>query len=216
MKSVLNSKLIGYALSFMTLAIVMIFSTQVMAAEVNKAIVNTKAPDFTLTDTDGVIRSLSDFAGKTVVLEWTNHECPYVRKHYETKNMQTLQKEARDAGVVWLVINSSAPGMQGNTTTEEARIIMQKEGSNETARLLDPTGEVGRLYDARTTPHMYVINKDGILVYAGAIDNNPSSRHDTVENADNYVRDALKALDAGEKVTVSQTQPYGCSVKYKL
>ena len=154
------------------------------------------APDFTGTDTDGTAHTLSDFKGKTVVLEWSNHECPYVVKHYGSGNMQKLQKAATDDGVVWLTIVSSAEGKQGNTTPEEAKAIMEEAGSNATARILDVSGEIGKLYDAKTTPHMFVIDPEGTLVYAGAIDSNKSYDPATIEGATNYVEAALASVKA--------------------
>lgn len=172
------------------------------------------APDFTGTDTDGTAHTLSDFKGKTVVLEWSNHECPYVVKHYGSGNMQKLQKAATDDGVVWLTIVSSAEGKQGNTTPEEAKAIMEEAGSNATARILDVSGEIGKLYDAKTTPHMFVIDPEGTLVYAGAIDSNKSYDPATIEGATNYVEAALASVKAGTPVEVATTVPYGCGVKY--
>lgn len=172
------------------------------------------APAFTATDSNGKTHQLSDFIGKTVVLEWTNHECPYVRKHYDTNNMQDLQRAATGKGVVWLSIVSSAEGKQGYTTGEEANKIIAKEKSAETARLLDPTGALGTLYGASTTPHMFVIDAQGVLVYAGGIDDQPSVSHSTVKTAKNYVKAALDDLAAGKAVAVATSKPYGCNVKY--
>lgn len=172
------------------------------------------APDFTLPDTRGQDRSLSDFRGKIVVLEWTNHECPYVHKHYDSGNMQALQKQAAAHGAVWLTIVSSAPGEQGFTGPEEANRIIAETGAAATARLLDPEGSAGRLYGAKTTPHMFVIDKNGLLVYAGGIDDAPSTDPATLANAHNYVRQALDDLAAGHPVATPLTRPYGCSVKY--
>ncbi len=172
------------------------------------------APDFTATDSNGVSHKLSDFKGKNVVLEWTNHECPFVVKHYESGNMQALQKEATDGGAVWLSIVSSAEGKQGHTTPEAANEVIAKDKSAATARLLDSSGEIGRLYAAKTTPHMFVVDKEGVLVYAGAIDDDPSFKQDGIKTATNYVRAALADLAAGKPVTTASTKPYGCSVKY--
>lgn len=177
-------------------------------------VVGEKAPVFTGTDTKGVGHTLSDFQGKTVILEWTNHECPYVIKHYESGNMQSLQKEATEAGAVWLSIASSAEGKQGFTTPEEAEALIDEKGAMATARLLDPSGEIGKMYDAKTTPHMFVINPEGTLVYAGAIDSDPSFKQDGIAEATNYVKAAWEAVAAGEPVEVASTAPYGCSVKY--
>lgn len=172
------------------------------------------APGFTATDTKGETHSLSDFRGKTVVLEWTNHGCPYVQKHYDTGNMQALQKEATEDGVVWLSVISSAPGKQGHVSPARADELTEKRDAALTAVLLDPQGEVGRTYDARTTPHMYVIDPAGTLVYMGAIDDQPTARHSSVEGARNYVREALTALENGGEIAEPVTRAYGCSVKY--
>lgn len=172
------------------------------------------APDFVGTDINGQEIKLSDYKGKKVVLEWTNHQCPYVIKHYDTNNMQEAQKKATDDGVVWLTVASSATGKQGFTTPEEAKEIIAETGANATTRILDPSGEIGKMYDAKTTPHMFVIDEEGNLAYEGAIDDNSSSRHETVEGAKNYVLSALDSLAAGEPVDPAQTAPYGCSVKY--
>ncbi len=172
------------------------------------------APAFTATDSRGEKHSLGDFRGKTVILEWTNHDCPYVRKHYETGNMQALQKEATGKGIVWLSVISSAPGAQGHVGPERADELTETRDAAPTAVLLDPEGEIGKAYDARTTPHMYVIDPEGTLVYMGAIDDRPTARHSDVEGARNYVREALSALAEGETLSQPVTRAYGCSVKY--
>jgi len=173
-----------------------------------------KAPDFSLPDATGETRRLSDYAGKIVVLEWTNNECPYVRKQYDSGNMQKTQKAAFDDGVIWLVIHSSAEGEQGHVTAAEALKLKETERSSETARLLDDDGTVGHLYGAKTTPHMFVIDQNGVLVYQGAIDDAPSANPNSVDGAKNYVREALDALEKGETIAIADTKPYGCSVKY--
>jgi peroxiredoxin len=173
------------------------------------------APAFTATDSNGKSHNLSDFKGKLVVLEWTNPECPFVVKHYESKNMQTLQEQYTAQGVVWLKVNSSGEGLQGHQTPEQANKLMAEQGSKATAILLDASGEIGRLFDAKTTPHMFVIDKDGNVAYAGAIDDNDSSNPADALTANNYVKAALDALLAGKPVETAQTKPYGCSVKYK-
>jgi peroxiredoxin len=172
------------------------------------------APGFTLEDSHGRPHSLSDYAGKIVVLEWLNHSCPFVRKHYGTNNMQSLQKTYTERGVVWLSINSSAPGKQGHCTPEKANELSAEHGAAPTAVLLDTDGIVGRLYGARTTPHMFVIDREGSLVYNGAIDDRPSVDPSDVEGATNYVAAALVAVLAGESPEVKTSKPYGCSVKY--
>ncbi|MAZ75870.1 MAG: thioredoxin family protein [Micavibrio sp.] len=199
-------------LTFLTAlaAIAFIFTPSVNAAPV----VGEMAPDFTATDSNGKTHSLSDFKGKTVVLEWTNHECPYVIKHYSVGNMQKIQKEATDKDVVWLSIHSSAKGKQGHVTGDQANEIAKEQGANATAHLLDESGEIGTLYEAKTTPHMFVINKEGTLIYAGAIDSDSNFKSTAIEGATNYVMEAINALEAGEEIEVSSTNPYGCSIKY--
>ena len=178
------------------------------------AVVGKPAPAFTLTDTQGKQESLADFSGKYVVLEWINHECPFVKKHYGTGNMQKLQKKYVDAGVVWLSINSSAPGKQGNYEPAKWNEVTAEAKASPTAVLLDPDGTVGRAYGAKTTPHMYVIDPKGSLVYAGGIDDKPSTDPDDVAGARNYVDAALGEALAGKPITVASSTPYGCSVKY--
>lgn len=172
------------------------------------------APEFTLKDLSGKEHKLSDFKGKTVVLEWVNYGCPFVKKHYDSKNMQSLQKAATADGVVWLAICSSAPGKQGNETPETGKTKTEAVGSAATAYLVDETGTVGKLYDAKTTPEMFIINKEGTLVYKGAIDDKPNPSPDTIAGAVNYVKNALAEIADGKPVTTASTKPYGCSVKY--
>ena len=172
------------------------------------------APAFTATATTGSPVSLADYRGKLVILEWTNHECPYVRKHYETGNMQAIQKETTGQGVVWLTIISSAPNEQGYVTPGQADELTANRKAVPTAVLLDPKGTVGRLYGATNTPHMYLVDKAGMLVYAGAIDDRPTSRKADVQGANNYVRAALHAVAAGQPVKTPVTRAYGCTVKY--
>jgi len=172
------------------------------------------APDFTLPDVHGTNWTLSAQKGKFVVLEWINLGCPFVKKHYGSGNMQALQKEYTEKGVIWFSICSSAPGKQGHFAPADWPALIAEQKAVPTAVLLDPDGKVGRLYGAKTTPHMYVINPEGMLIYAGAIDDNPSADPTTIPGARNYVREALDAAMAGEPVKMSATQPYGCSVKY--
>lgn len=172
------------------------------------------APDFTATDSKGKQHALAGYKGKTVVLEWTNHECPYTVKHYATGNMQALQKAATDAGVVWLTLVSSRPGSQGHVNGLEADRLTEERTAHPTAVLLDPEGDVGRRYGARTTPHMYVIDAAGMLVYMGAIDDQPTANHASVKGARNYVREALDAVAQGRPVALASTRPYGCTIKY--
>ena len=172
------------------------------------------APTFSINDTSGKSVSLADQRGKIVVLEWTNHECPYVRKHYESGNMQALQKETVAQGVVWLTVISSAPGTQGYVTAKEADELTSTRKAGPTAVLFDSTGTVGKAYGATNTPHMYVIDKTGTLMYAGAIDDRPTSRKSDVPGAHNYVRAALQSVAAGQPVKTPVTRAYGCTVKY--
>jgi peroxiredoxin len=176
--------------------------------------VGAEAPAFTAGATTGKAVSLADYRGRVVVLEWTNHDCPYVRKHYETGNMQALQKEATGQGVTWLTIISSAPGTQGHVSARQADELTTLRQASPTAVLLDPTGVVGRMYGATNTPHMYVIDTTGALVYAGAIDDRPTSRKSDVPGAQNYVRAALQAVAANQPVKTPVTRAYGCTVKY--
>ncbi|MCG6943553.1 MAG: thioredoxin family protein [Thiohalocapsa sp.] len=172
------------------------------------------APAFTGTDTTGKTWDLARLAGQPVILEWTNHDCPYVRKHYGSGNMQALQKAATAAGYVWLSVISSAPGKQGNVSPAEADALTKSRDAAPTAVLLDPRGTIGRAYGARTTPHMFIIDEQGILVYMGGIDDRPSTDLADVEGARNYVRLAMADRAAGRPVGMPVTRPYGCSVKY--
>jgi peroxiredoxin len=176
--------------------------------------VGTPAPDFTATDTHGQVHSLSEYKGKFVVLEWHNRECPFTRKHYESGNMQKLQREWTSRGVIWFTVISSAPGQQGYVTADEENAYVERMKADPTAVLLDPTGKLGHLYGAKTTPHMFVINPEGILIYDGAIDNKPTTDLDDIPGARNYVSEALEEAMAGKSVSVPTTRPYGCSVKY--
>jgi hypothetical protein len=172
------------------------------------------APDFRATDSNGRLVSLSDFRGKTIVLEWSNPECPTVKKHYESGNMQKTQAAAADAGVAWLTINSSGEGNQGYMTPAEAKAFTAGQPSRRTAYLLDPKGEVGRSYGAKATPHMYVINSGGTLVYNGGIDDKPTTDPADIAGARNHVLAALGELKAGKAVSVPTSRAYGCNVKY--
>jgi peroxiredoxin len=183
--------------------------TAAAAAKVGAA-----APGFSLPAATGATQSLGDLHGKLVVLEWTNHECPYVRKHYESGNMQALQREATGQGVVWLTVISSAPGTQGYVTAPQADELTTSRKAAPTAVVLDPQGTVGKLYGATNTPHMYVVDKTGLLVYAGAIDDRPTTRRSDVQGANNYVRAALASVTAGQPVKTPVTRAYGCTVKY--
>jgi len=172
------------------------------------------APNFTLPDTNGKTHSLADLKGKYVVLEWYQPDCPFVGKHYRSGNMQALQREYTTKGVVWLSIDSSAPGEEGNYPAHKLNQFAARDGAARTALLLDPAGNVGRLYGAQTTPDMYIIDPSGNLVYKGAIDNKRSTDLEDVKTATNYVKSALDALLNRKPVPTSSTRPYGCSVKY--
>ncbi|HEY6413804.1 MAG TPA: thioredoxin family protein [Edaphobacter sp.] len=174
----------------------------------------TRAPDFKGTDSNGVTHTLSQYRGKYVVLEWANKGCPYEQKHYLSGNMEALQKEWTDKGVIWLSILSSAPGEQGNVTPAEENKYLKTMHAAPTAAILDPTGEIGHLYQAKTTPHIFVIDPTGKLIYQGAIDDRPTTDLADVKGAHNYLNEALNAAMAGKPVPMSSTRPYGCSVKY--
>ena len=195
---------------YLLLGIVTAFSLSAYAS-VN---VGQPAPDFTGVDSNGNQHTLSQYQGKTVVLEWTNHDCPYVKKHYNSGNMQKLQKQATTDGVVWLSIISSRPGKQGHVSGERANELTRSRNASPTAVILDETSKIGRLYGAKTTPHMYIIDKTGQLVYMGGIDSIPSSNEADIAGAKNYVRAALDAMTAGKTIEDRITRPYGCSVKY--
>jgi peroxiredoxin len=179
------------------------------------ATVGEPAPDITLPDSNGSTHSLADYRGKFVVLEWTNPDCPFVRAHYNAGNMQQLQATYTAKGVVWLSICSSAPGKQGHYEGEALRERIAAMNSKATAYLLDSDGAVGTAYGARTTPDMFVINPDGVLIYAGGVDDKPRSDKDEILNAPNYVRMALDAAMAGKEVEIKTARSYGCSVKYQ-
>jgi peroxiredoxin len=172
------------------------------------------APGFSATASNGKTYRLSDSRGKFVVLEWHNNGCPYTRKHYDSGNMQRLQKEWTAKGVVWFTVISSAPGTQGYVTPEQENAYLAKMGATPTAALLDPNGEVGHLYDARTTPHMIIINPQGMVIYDGAIDDHATSDASDIPTSKNYVSAALGEALAGRPVSDPATRPYGCSVKY--
>jgi len=172
------------------------------------------APAFSVLDGNGATRTLAEFRGQMVILEWTNNGCPYVRKHYQSGNMQALQQDATADGIVWLQVISSAPGEQGYLDGPGALARVRTDNAHPTATLLDPTGVMGRAYGARNTPQMFIISPEGVVLYQGAIDDRPSARPSTLEGAHNYVRAALADIAAGRPVEVAETTPYGCSVKY--
>ncbi len=196
------------------LAATVIFAACQPGADAASPAIGSEAPDFTLQGADGKTYSLDQFKGKYVVLEWLNHGCPFVKKHYESGNMQALQQTETAAGVVWLSIVSSAPGKQGYEEAADAQATAKKLGSGATAILLDPTGKVGKLYGAKVTPDMFIINPEGKLIYHGAIDSIRSTDAEDIPVAKNYVTTALTEARAGQDVSQSVTQPYGCGVKY--
>ena len=190
-------------------AVVALFALAAFAVRVGDP-----APDFTGTDSHGQSHKLSDYRGKFVVLEWHNNGCPYTKKHYESGNMQHLQKEWTGKGVVWFTVISSSPGTQGYVTANEENAYMQKMHAVPTAALLDANGAIGHAYGAKTTPHMFIINPQGQVIYNGAIDDRPTSDVSDINGAKNYVSQALEQAMAGQQVAVTSTRPYGCSVKY--
>jgi peroxiredoxin len=197
----------------LTLALLSLATTALYAAA--SPAVGSAAPDFTLTDANGKTHSLSQEKGKYVVLEWFNPECPFVKKHYGSGNMQKLQAEYTGKGVVWFSIDSNAPGYEGNMTPEQAQKVMQKWKTKQTALLLDPDGKVGRSYSAHNTPHMFVVNPEGKIIYEGAIDSKATPNPDDIASSTNYVKVALDESMNGKPVSNANTRPYGCSVKYK-
>jgi peroxiredoxin len=196
-------------LSTVSLALLTFSSISALAVKVGNP-----APDFTGTDSNGKKITLSEFKNKYVVLEWTNRDCPFTRKHYMSGNMQSLQKEWTAKGVVWLTILSSAPGQEGYATASQENEWLARAHAAPTAVILDPTGKIGHEYEAKTTPDMYVIDPSGKLIYAGAIDDHPTPDVDDIKVSKNYVSEALTQAMAGGGVATSSTRPYGCSVKY--
>jgi peroxiredoxin len=189
-------------------------SAAATAAAIGSPEVGKPAPDFTAVDSQGKSLSLSAFRGKTVVLEWTNADCPYTRKHYTSGNMQSIQAVAQKNGVVWLSIISSAPGKQGYVNGPAADALTESRGATPSAVLLDPTGTVGRIYGAKTTPHMFVIDKNGTMQYMGGIDSIATADAADIPNAEPYLKEAMLAVVQGAPVAHPVTRPYGCSVKY--
>jgi peroxiredoxin len=177
--------------------------------------VGSAAPDFSLPDAKGNSHSLSQYKGKYVVLEWFNPECPFVKKHYGSDNMQKLQEQYTSKGVVWLTIDSNAPGTEGSITPEQAQKITASWKTHQTALLLDPDGKAGRAYGAKNTPNMVIINPEGKVAYEGAIDSKASPNPADIPSSTNYVKAALDESLGGKPITTPQTKPYGCSVKYK-
>jgi peroxiredoxin len=210
---VLNRRTLARAAALLATAALtagaLIASSASAAVEPGKA-----APLFSAVDSNGKAVKLADYRGKTVVLEWTNDGCPYVQKHY-AGNMQALQKEAAADGVVWLSIISSAPGQQGYADGARANKLTKDRGATPTSVLLDPKGAIGHLYAAKTTPHMYIVDKNGTLVYQGAIDDKPTTKTADLATAKNYIRTALAEVKAGKPVSTAATVAYGCTVKYE-
>lgn len=203
--------MIDRSIQLFTAALILVMSAAVMAAPR----IGEPAPDFSVVDTQGDVHSLSDYAGKLVVLEWTNHDCPFVRKHYGAGNMQEQQRIARNEhDAVWLTVISSKPGSQGHVSPQQADELTSSRNAYPNAVLLDESGDMGRAFDARVTPHMYIIDPDGILRYMGGIDSNPSANPDDIPGATQFVKVALDEMAAGEEISQATTRPYGCTVKY--
>lgn len=193
-------------------SLALVFASSLAMAE---PIINKPAPAFSGKAADGSTINLADLKGKTVVLEWTNHDCPYVKKHYDqSSNIPALQKDATGNEVVWLQVISSAPGQQGNVDGATAVSLNEKRGAAPTNTILDPEGAIGKLYNAKTTPHMFVINAEGTLVYKGGIDSIKTTNPADIPKAVPYVKEALEALSAGKEIPNPSTAPYGCSIKY--
>src|ERR1700733_2423640 len=186
----------------------------IFATSARSAQIGSPAPDFHGTDSNGKTQSLDQYHGKFVVLEWHNHDCPYTVKHYESGNMQSLQKQWTAKGVVWFTIISSAPGTQGYVDAAAENAYMAKMGAKPTAAILDPSGAIGKLYGAKTTPNMFIIDPNGKLIYAGAIDDHATTEVSDIASSKNYVSAALTEAMAGQPVQTAYTRPYGCSVKY--
>jgi peroxiredoxin len=190
------------------------WAAQAARAESGEPQIGRPAPEFSAVDSRGNTRRLSDFRGKTVVLEWTNADCPFTRKHYTSGNMQSMQALAQKDGVVWLTLISSAPGKQGFVDGAGADALSRSRGAVPTAVLLDPSGTVGRLYHAKTTPHMFVIDKNGALQYMGGIDSIATTDAGDIPNAEPYLKEAMLAVVENKPVQHPVTKPYGCSIKY--
>jgi len=203
------NKRISLTLLILTIALNLIITLPAESAEIGQP-----APEFTLTSALGNQHSLADYRGKLVVLEWYNPGCPFVMKYYDSGQMQKLQQEYTQKGVVWLIINSSAQGKQGHCPPDVAQKLIREKKIMATEFLLDHNGQVGLSYQAKTTPHMYVIDQKGILAYQGAIDDKASTSIADLAQARNHVKEALEEIMAGQSVSVKTTKPYGCSVKY--
>lgn len=201
--------------TYFTYILLITLALSVTISASDKAEIDKPAPDFTLTDTKGETHSLADFKGKYVVLEWINYDCPFVNKHYNSGNMQMLQKNYTDKEVVWLTICSSGEGNPGFMESDEINEELEKREAAMTAYLVDASGKVGKMYGAKTTPHMYIINPEGVLVYTGGIDDIISTDTDDIEEAKNYISVNLDLLLQGKEVDTKVSKPYGCGVKYK-
>lgn len=201
--------------TYFTYILLITLALSVTISASDKAEIDKPAPDFTLTDTKGETHSLADFKGKYVVLEWINYDCPFVNKHYNSGNMQMLQKNYTDKEVVWLTICSSGEGNPGFMESDEINEELEKREAAMTAYLVDASGKVGKMYGAKTTPHMYIINPEGVLVYTGGIDDIISTDTDDIEEAKNYISVNLDLLLDGKEVDTKVSKPYGCGVKYK-
>lgn len=195
-------------------AVAMVGALAAASAAQANAELNKPAPAFSAAGANGKPLTLDAYKGKTVVLEWTNHECPFVAKHYESGNIPNLQKDAAGSGVVWLQVVSSAPGKQGYVDGATAQKLNGTRKAAPAGTVLDPEGKIGKLYGAQTTPHLFIVNADGQLVYKGGIDSIPSSNQADLPKAENFVVSALKAIEAGKPIEKPNTKPYGCSVKY--
>lgn len=196
-------------MNFNAIALLLLFSFSASAT-----LVGNKAPDFNLVNENNQTVKLSDFKGKYIVLEWLNHGCPFVKKHYNSQNMQSLQKKIINKDTVWLSIISSAEGKQGYSTSEEALKNKKEFQSNAGHILLDTKGEVGQAYQAKTTPHMFIISKEGDVIYEGAIDSIASADPEDIKDSENYITKAFEEINQGKKISVQKTKSYGCSVKY--
>ena len=197
--------------SFLLTSLMLMFVAFSVQAE---PVINKPAPLFSAPTADGKTNNLADFHGKTVILEWTNNECPFVKKHYETGNIPNLQKQAAAQDVVWLQIISSAPGKQGFVDGATAKKLNEERGATPTNTLFDPEGTIGRLYIATNTPQFFIINPEGILLYKGAVDSIPSADKADIAKAENYISAALSELATGKAISKNTTKPYGCTVKY--
>lgn len=184
------------------------------AAAFAEPVINQPAPLFSADTAAGSKLNLADLRGKTVILEWTNHECPFVKKHYESGNIPNLQKQAAEQGIVWLQVISSAPGKQGHVDADTAKKLNAERSALPANTVFDPSGEIGKLYAATNTPQLFIIDPQGVLLYKGGIDSIPSADKADIAKAENYISSALKELAAGKPISQSSTKPYGCTVKY--